>query len=98
MNFLKIASSFESQISNMQDIDSDVDIEPESAFDDDDPSAGHQSDPHVPNEGESDISPVGVIQTYLVGLRETLSRQIKDRGKPVCYMEGHFWIRPCSPY
>ena len=57
-----------------------------------------QSESYASNDADAETPLVGVVQTYLVGLRETLSRQIKDRGKPVCYMEGHFWIRPQDPY
>jgi hypothetical protein len=88
-------ASFETHVSDMQDVDSDIDIELETIFHDD---PLDQSESHASYDADPETPLVGVIQTYLVGLRETLSRLIKDRSKPVCYMEGHFWIRPQDPY
>jgi hypothetical protein len=36
----------------------------------------------------------GVIQNYLIGIKERLNKEIKDYGMPLCYREGHFWIYP----
>ena len=54
---------------------------------------------HEPSSKDSDDAPVsGVTSTYLAGLKEKLSRQMKGNDLPACYKTGTFWICPPHPF
>ena len=73
------------------------DNEDSSNFDDDELL---QEDPDgLPSkESEADVSIFGIVQTYFLELKEHLSREIALHKMPLCYQQGHFWIRPVEPY
>jgi hypothetical protein len=47
---------------------------------------------------EEDVPVTGVVQTYLVALRDTLTKEIEKHQMPQCYRDGHFWIRPQNAF
>jgi hypothetical protein len=51
-----------------------------------------------PKESETDVAISGVVHTYLLQLKESLSRELALHQMPLCYLQGHFWIRPQEPY
>jgi len=47
-----------------------------------------------PSAKDRDDAPVsGVVRNYLIGIKERLSKELKDHGMPLCYKEGHFSSR-----
>ena len=46
---------------------------------------------------DTDLPISGIVQT-LMGLKETISREIDLHGMPLCYHQGHFWIHPTEPF
>src|SRR5882762_7797117 len=80
-------------VPNISDLDGPND-DVSSQFDDDDLLGEHNNDMHL-KESDAEIPVSGIVQTYLLELKECLSREI---ALPQCYQHGHFWIRPKEPY
>jgi hypothetical protein len=73
------------------------DDEDDPPFDDDD-ILSDDSGGEPPTKSEANVPVSGVVQAYLLQLKERLSREIELHKMPECYRQGHFWIRPSEPY
>lgn len=40
----------------------------------------------------------GAVPLYLAGVQATVSSEIASYGRPKCYADGTFWIRPADPF
>jgi len=70
------------------------DDEPESLGDDE--LVGEEEPP--PESPEDSVTPSGIVQAYLLGLKERLSREIEGKRMPKCYQQHQFWIHPHDAY
>ena len=68
-----------------------------SLFDDDD-LLNEPSNDLPSKESEPNVPISGIVQTYFLELKERLSREIALHKMPLCYQQGHFWIRPIESY
>ena len=51
-----------------------------------------------PESPEDSATPSGIVQAYLLGLKERLSREIEGRRMSKCYQQHQFWIYPYDAY
>jgi len=73
----------------------DDDAEP---LDDDDELEGERAQELPPQCSEDSAAPSGILQTFLLGLKERLSKEIEASHMPKCYQQNQFWIRPDDAY
>ena len=83
--------------SNLSDLLESLGLEddkPESLGDDE--LVGEEEPP--PESPEDSVTPSGIVQAYLLGLKERLSREIEGKRMPKCYQQHQFWIHPHDAY
>jgi len=51
-----------------------------------------------PESPEDSATPSGIVQAYLLGLKERLSREIEGKRMPKCYQQHQFWMHPYDAY